>query len=70
MNSCRCFESPASKFLVCASDPNGYARRTQGFILVRAKCPYVKSVAARVTGTWFVVGVTKRRAREKVPSLW
>ena len=37
-----------------------YARRTQGFILVRAECPYVQFTAARVTGTWFVVGVTNR----------
>ena len=31
------------------------ARRTQGFILVRAKRPYVQFAAARVTGTWFAV---------------
>ena len=33
-------------------------RRTQGFI------------AARVTGTWFAVGVTNRQERERIPSLW
>ena len=31
--------------------PGWCARRTQGFILVRAECPYVQSAAARVTGT-------------------
>ena len=39
------------------------------FILVRAKRPYVQFAAARVTDTWFVVGVTNRQEREKVPSL-
>ena len=36
------------------------ARKTQGFILVRAEHPYVQFAAARVTGTWFAVGVTNR----------
>ena len=43
---CRCFGSPASKFaslMVCSE--------TQGFILVRTECPYVQSVAVRLTGT-------------------
>ena len=31
--------------------PGWCARRRQGFILVRAECPYVQSAAARVTGT-------------------
>ena len=31
--------------------PGWCPRRTQGFILVRAECPYVQSVAARVTDT-------------------
>ena len=56
-------------FVICASDPDGCARRTQGFILVRTERPYVQFAAARVTGTWFVVGVTNRRERERIPSL-
>ena len=46
------------------------ARRTQGFILVRAERPYVQFAVARVTSTWFVVGVTNKRDRERIPSLW
>jgi len=46
------------------------ARRTQGFILVQAKHPYVQFAAARVTGTWFAVGVTNRREMDMIPSLW
>ena len=42
------------------------ARRTQEFILVRAERPYVQFAAARVTGTWFTVGVTNRREKESV----
>ena len=38
----------------------------QGFILVRAERPYVQFAAARVTGTWFTVGVTNRRERERI----
>ena len=53
-----------------ASDPDGVLKDTR-FILVRAECPYVQFVAiARVISTEkFVVGVTNRREREKVPSL-
>ena len=43
------------------------ARRTQGFILVRAERPNVQFTAARVTDTWFAVGVTNRRERERIP---
>ena len=40
------------------------ARRTQGFILDQAEHPYVQFVAARVIGTWFVVGVINKRERD------
>ena len=46
------------------------ARKTQGFILVRAERPYIQSIVARVTSTWFVVGVTNWLGREKVSSFW
>ena len=46
------------------------ARKTLGFILVWAECPYIQFGTARVTDTWFVVGVTNGREREEVPSLW
>ena len=32
-----------------------------------AEHPYVQFAAARVTGTWFAVGVTNRRERERIP---
>jgi len=38
-------------FVICASDPDGCAWRTPGFILIRAERPYVQSAVARVTGT-------------------
>ena len=38
-------------FVICESDPDGCARRTQGFILVWVEYPYVQFEAARVTGT-------------------
>ena len=46
------------------------ARRTQWFILARAERPYVQFVAARITDTWFAVGVTNRWESEMIPSLW
>ena len=45
------------------------ARRTQDFILIRAERLYVQFAAARVTDTWFVVGVTNRLKRERIRSL-
>ena len=38
-------------FVICASDPDGCAWRTLGFILVQTECPYVQFATARVTGT-------------------
>jgi hypothetical protein len=49
---------------------DGYAKKTRGCILVRAKRPYVQLRAARVTCTKFVVGVTNDRERDELPSLW
>jgi len=46
------------------------AQRTQGFILVWAERPYVQFATVRVTGTWFAVGVTNRRERKRITSLW
>ena len=46
------------------------ARRTQGFILIRAERPYVQFTTARVTGTWFIIGVINRWEREMILSLW
>ena len=46
------------------------ARRTQGFILVWTKRPYVQFAAAHVTDTWFAVGVTNMRERKRISSLW
>ena len=43
------------------------ARRTQGFILVRAERPYVQFIAARITGTWFAVGGYKHVREEEDP---
>jgi hypothetical protein len=50
---------------------NGCAKRTRGCILVRAEYPYVQlRVAARVTCTEFVVGVTNGQERDELPSLY
>ena len=48
-----------------ALGPDGALKDTR-FILVRAECPYVQSVAARVISTekWFVVGGTNGRERD------
>ena len=32
--------------------------------------PTSKFVVARVTDAWFAVGVTNRRERKRIPSLW
>ena len=45
------------------------ARRTQGFIPVRVKHPYIQFAAARVTGTWFIVGVIDMREKKNPKSL-
>ena len=63
------FGSPTSKFvftrlarMVCSEE--------QEFILIWVEHPYVLFGAAHVTGTWFVVGITNRRERKMIPSLW
>ena len=47
--------------------PRWCARRTQGFIMVRAECPYVQfAAAARVISTKrFVVGGTNNQERDR-----
>ena len=63
------FGPPTSKFIfarlarmVCSEDT--------WFIMVRAERPYVQFTAARVTGTWFAIGVINRRESERIPGLW
>ena len=63
------FGPPTSKFvfarlswMVCSEDTRVYTGSTEH--------PYVQFAATRVTGTWFIVGVTNRRERERIPSLW
>ena len=63
------FGSPTSKFvfvclawMVCSEDTRVYTG-SGGMSLLQF-------TAARVTDTWFAVGVTNRRERERTPSLW
>ena len=63
------FGPPMSKFvftrlarMVCSEDTRVYTG-SDG-------TSYVQFAAARVTGTWFAVGVTNRRERGRIPSLW
>lgn len=39
LSFCRCFESPISTFLDCASRIGWLHKMTQLFIMVRAECP-------------------------------
>jgi hypothetical protein len=43
-----------------------YPRKTQGFILIQAECPYVQ-FELLVFLHWFAVGVTNGQDRERVP---
>ena len=55
--------------MIYASDPNGCARRTQGFILVRTKCPYIQSAGARVIDLVCSRGYKQMREEEGPKSL-
>ena len=48
--------------MVCSEDTEVYT--------VRVERRYVQFAAGHVTDTWSAVGVTNRRERKRIPSLW
>ena len=70
LSSCSCISSYSAHSKV----PWVSGQHCVSMVLIHclpADTPYILGhAAARVTGTWFIVGVTNMREREKLLSLW